>query len=185
VKIRSLFILFFSLNGCAYHFGPHQRQLPGGAKTIFVKMFENRTREEVGIESDFTDAFTRELARTGVASVKNESDADIVLQGIVHTADYLGKTSTGMPDVANNPSAALFTEYQARITIVLRAVDRHDKEVWQGQFLGEKNYKASQVTIPGLRTANPLYNQSARRQVVRLVAKDLAAEAVGRMTENF
>lgn len=151
-------------------------------------MFENRTREEVGIEADFTDAFTRELAHSGLAQVTNAGDADIILQGIIHTADYLGKTSTSMPDgniggLIN--SATLFTEYQARITIVLRAVDSHDKEVWQGQFLGEKNFKASQVTEPSLRTANSLYNQSARRQVSRLVAKELAAEAIGRMTENF
>ena len=67
---------------------------------------------------------------------------------------------------------------------MLKAVDKADKELWQGRS-GEKNYKAPQLTTYGLRTANPLYNQNAKRQTIRSIAKDMAFEAVSRMTENF
>lgn len=152
-------------------------------------MFENQT-QEVGIEPDLTNAFIQELSRSGVANVSNETDAQVILVGIIHTVDYLAKTpinvtgSTLSPD-GREVQRSMYTEYQTRVTIVLKAVDKQNKELWQGQFMGERNYKAPQVTLYGLRTANPLYNQNARRQTISAIAKDVAFEAVSRMTENF
>lgn len=180
MKIAMISVLLLVFGGCAsYRMGPHQRQLPGGHQKIFVTMFENRT-QEVGIESDMTNAFIQEVARSGVGTVTNKENADVVLQGVIHTVDYLGKSAVNL-----NNGFSLFSEYQTRVTIVLKAIDRQDKELWQGQFIGEKNYKAPQMTSYGLRTANPIYNQNARRRVIVDISKDMAFEAVGRMTENF
>lgn len=185
MKITRFVIFLFLFSGCAYHFGASKRQLPGGGKTIYVTMFENRTQEEVGIEVDFTDAFVQALARSGVAEVKNSASADLTMKGVVHNVGYLGKTpNANLPDRFQN-TATLFTEYQTTVTIILKIYDKNNKEVWQGQFLGEKNYKAPQLTTPGVRTANPLYNQSARRQTIRAIAKEVASEAVGQLTEGF
>lgn len=189
IRYCSLFLALFSLNSCAYKFGPQQRQLPGGHQKVFVKLFENQT-QEVGIEPDLTNAFIQELSRSGVATVTNEDGADLVVVGTIHTVDYLAKTPVNMSSSINGPDGkaaqrSMYTEYQTRVTIVLKAVDKQDRELWQGQFMGERNYKAPQLTIYGLRTANPLYNQNARRQTIAAIAKDVAFEAVSRMTENF
>lgn len=185
MKKGTLFFLtmaFLSL-GCAYRFGPHHRQLPGGAKKIHVKIFENRT-QEVGIEGEFTNAFIQELARSGLASVTSEANADIVLESVIHVISYQGKSAVAFTTIPGE-DRSLYTEYQTHVNIVFKLLDLQGKEVWQGQILGEKNYKAPQMRTLGLSTANPLYNQNARRQVLKLIAKDMAAEAVTEMTENF
>ncbi|MCB9073058.1 MAG: hypothetical protein H6623_05520 [Bdellovibrionaceae bacterium] len=183
-----VYVAVGSMAGCAYHFGPYHRELPGGLHRIYVAQFENRT-QEVGIEPDITDAFIQEMARSGVGDLTTDaSQAEVVLQGVIHTVDFLGKTSIELPvsDNQNTPRRrSMFTEYQTRMTIILKAVNKKDEELWQGQFMGEKNYKAPQLTTYGLRTANPLYNQNAKRRTIRAIAKDMATEAISRMTENF
>lgn len=176
-------------SACAYRFGPHHRQLPGGYQKVFVKLFENKT-PEVGIEPDWTNAFSQELARTGVANVTTEANSEIILVGTIHSVDFRAKTAISVPSSTLDSQGkrvdrSMFTEYQTLVTIVLKAVDRQGKELWQGQFMGEKNYKAPQLTVHGLLTANPLYNQSARRQTIAAIAEEVAFEAVNRMTENF
>lgn len=185
MKIAAVFFTFclLSLSSCAYRFGPHQRQLPGGHKKIFVKIFENRT-QEVGIEPEFTNAFIQELARTGVATVTTQNNADVILEGIIHAVSYLGKSAVTF-DTTPGQQRSLISEYQTHVNVVFKLVDQQNKELWQGQIMGEKNYKAPQVRTMGLSTANPLYNQNARRQVLKAIAKDMATEAVGDMTENF
>jgi len=178
-------LLILALANCAYRMGPNQRALPGGRTKIFVNMFENRT-QEVGIEADMTNAFIQELSKSGLGTYTSRENADIIIEGTIHAIGYLGKTPVRVAETEQ----ALFTEYQTQLTVLVRAIDptTNDptkKELWQGQVMGEKNYKAPQVTTYGLRTANPLYNQSARRQLVRAIAKEVAAEAVTRMTENF
>jgi len=180
MKLALWTALILNFTACAYHFGPSERRLPGNAQKVYVRMFENRT-QEVGIEADLTNAFVTELARSGVGTVvTNEENSDLILEGVIHTVDYLGKTP-----ISIDGNRSMYTEYQTRLNIVLKAVDRNKKELWQGQFMNEKNYKAPQVTTYGLRTADPLYNQSARRQTIKQIAQDMAMEAVARMTENF
>lgn len=180
---KARFVFIFLLLGCAYRFGPHQRQLPGGHQKIFVKIFENRT-QEVGIETEFTNACIQELSRSGLATVTTEANADVVLEGVIHAVSYLGKSAVGF-ETTPGQSRSLIREYQTHVNLVFKIVDQQKKELWQGQILGEKNYKAPQLQTMGLSTANPLYNQSARRQVLRMIAKEIATEAVGDMTENF
>lgn len=180
---KAFLVFIFLASGCAYRFGPHQRQLPGGHQKIFVKIFENRT-QEVGIETEFTNACIQELARSGVATVTTEANADVVLEAVIHAVSYLGKSASGFVTIPDQ-QRSLITEYQTHVNLVFKVFDQQKKELWQGQILGERNYKAPQMRTMGLSTANPLYNQSARRQVMKLIAKDVATEAIGDMTENF
>lgn len=178
-------ILLGAVSACAYRFGPHGRQLPGGHKKAFVQLFENRT-QEVGIEADWTNAFIEEMSRSGLTTVTNEESAEVIIVGVIHTVDFQAKTPIQLASSSGTTTArSMYTEYQTRVTIVLKAMDKQDKELWQGQFNGEKNYKAPQLTLYGLRTANPLYNQSARKQTLKTIAKEVAFEAIGSMTENF
>jgi outer membrane lipopolysaccharide assembly protein LptE/RlpB len=181
---KALLLLFcMSLSSCAYRFGPHQRQLPGGYQKIHVKIFENRTHE-VGIESDFTNACIQELARTGVATVTTEGNAEVVLEAVIHAVSYLGKSAVSFQTIPGE-DRSLISEYQTHVNVVFRLLDKQSKELWQGQILGERNYKAPQLRVLGLSTANPIYNQSARRQVMKMIAKDMATEVMSDMTENF
>ena len=187
MRIWGLFGVFMMVmvSGCAYRMGIHQRQLPGGHEKVYVKMFENRT-QEVGIESDWTNTFTQEFARSGVATITTQDEADLVIEGVIHTVGFLAKTPISVPPGTSAGKArSMYTEYQTSVTVILKAFDRDKKEVWQGQFNNEKNYRAPQLTTYGLRTANPLYNQNARRQTINAIAKEVAFEAVSRMTENF
>lgn len=172
--------LCFLFNACAYTWGPRERQLPGGHETIHVKMFENRT-QEVGIETDVTNAMIQELARSGIGNVVSSGKAEVQLEGVIHTVDFLGKTS-----ITTDDSIPLFSEYQTRMSVMITAIDtKTKKKLWSGQFLGEKNYRAPQLTRRTLRTANPLYNQSGKRQIIRQIAKEMASEAMTSMMENF
>lgn len=183
MKKAILFFILISVSSCAYRFGPHQRQLPGGYQKIHVKIFENRTHE-VGIESDFTNACIQELARSGVATVTTEGNAEVVLEAVIHAVSYLGKSAVGFATVPGQ-NRSLISEYQTHVNVVFRLLDKQNKELWQGQILGERNYKAPQLKVMGLSTANPIYNQSARRQVMKMIAKDMATEVMSDMTENF
>jgi hypothetical protein len=58
-------------------------------------------------------------------------------------------------------------------------------ELWAGSFSGERTYAAPQVTLAGVNSVDPLYNLSARRQNIDLMANDLMLEAHDRITENF
>ncbi|MNY58066.1 hypothetical protein D3C86_1943590 [compost metagenome] len=58
-------------------------------------------------------------------------------------------------------------------------------ELWSGSFSGERTYVAPQVTLAGVNSVNPLYNLSARRQNIDIMANDIMTEAHDRITENF
>ncbi|HRO68381.1 MAG TPA: hypothetical protein PL182_12500, partial [Pseudobdellovibrionaceae bacterium] len=63
---------------------------------------------------------------------------------------------------------------------------RSDSEVvWEGRFRGERTYAAPQVHMAGVNSVNPLYNLSARRQNLDVLAQEMMIEAHSRMTENF
>lgn len=167
-------------SSCAYTWGPGQRRMPGSYERVHVKMYENRTLE-VGIEADVTNMMIQRVAKSGLAQITSKDQAQLELRGVIHTVDFLGKTAITTPE-----GAPLFTEYQTRMSVIVRVVEvATGKELWQGQFLGEKNYRAPQLTRQTLRTSNPLYNQSAKRRVIREMAEDIAAEAFVSMTENF
>ncbi len=179
--------LILTLAGCAYHMGPYKRELPGGYKKIFVKILENRS-QEVGVEAEFTNALIEDLARSGVAQVSREADADVILGGVIYAISYRGQSAFSFetaPGQTGTQPRSLFGEYQTNVNVLFKLHDRQGKELWQSQIAGDRNYKAPQLKTMGLSTANPLYNQNARRQVLKLVAKDMATEVVSDMTEDY
>lgn len=181
-------MMLFFLSGCAYRLGTSTRSIPGGAKKIAIPVFSNRT-PETGIEVGFTNSLMQEFYRSKVARVVNKNEAEAFLEGSIENLQYLpgAKKTAGdssAPFLADG--AVLATEYRILLTVRLRVVDAKTQQaLWEGSFAGERTYVAPQVTLAGVNSVNPLYNLSARRQNIEVMANDIMAEAHDRITENF
>ena len=191
-----LLVMILSLiaTGCAYKIGHQDRKLPEGYKTVFVSQFTNATKS-VGAEAFFTTAMIRELKRSGFAFVADRNQAELVITGRIMMMDYSGTSTTAgfqtFPDPDDNNrvrtfNASLFTRYLLSAVAhvkVLKTVD--NSVVWQSTFRGSKNFLAPSITNAGVRSANPLYNQSIRDENVRVVANEMMNEAFDQLTESF
>jgi TolB-like protein len=190
IKFATFFSLLLSLllSSCAYQFGTGNRSIPGGYKSLSVPVFKNKSFE-TGAEVFFTNALLQEFQRGGVARVVDDSLAEVRVEGEISDLRYYpeAKKTSEDPSAPYLPEGTvLTTEYTIAVTTKIRVVRRSDNiEIWAGNFTRERQYSAPQVTIGGLNSVNPLYNQSARRQYIDWAASDLMAEAYNRMTESF
>ncbi len=180
------FILIFAFLGCGYQFGPRDRSMPGGFKKVAIPMFKNRTQEPIA-ETYFTNALLQEFQKSKFAEVVSKNLAEVIIEGEIVSINYKGEGLLKAGDLSNLPQETdLATSYVITLDCDVRARSVHDgKILWQSRFRGDKNYSAPRITTPGLNSANPLYNVSARRQNLELMAQNLMAEAYARMTENF
>ena len=170
------------LTSCAYRLGSPQKTLPGGYKQISIPMFKNLTQEP-GIEVSFTNSIIQEFGRSRIARVVEPSQAEGLLEGEVTDLQYLsgGSTERSLPS-----GSVLATEYRILLFVRVRLKRQSDKTIlWQSDFTGERTYVAPQVASAGINTVNPLYNLSARRQNIEVMASEIMAEAHDRLTENF
>lgn len=180
---RFLLFLMIFVAGCAYRLGSPDRSLPGGYKQLTIPIFRNLTQEP-GVEVSFTNALIQEFERTRTGRVTEPAQSEVKVEGEILSIQYLpgGKKEDGTLPTG----AVLASEY--RILVKTKIVLRKSSDqsiLWEGIFNGERTYVAPQVTQGGLNTVNPLYNLSARRQNIDLMASDMMAEAHDRMTENF
>ncbi len=143
---------------------------------------------EPGIEVAFTNALIQEFERAKIGRITGAPQAEVLVEGVITSVSY-PKSGTDLTSEKNSSmplGAVLATSYQILITadVILRR--NSDKSIlWQGTFNGERTYNAPQVTTAGVNTVNPLYNLSARRQNIDLMALEMMSEAHDRMTENF
>lgn len=181
--------LGFNLAGCAYRLGGAYRSLPGGYKQISIPIFKNHS-QEVGVEVAFTQALLQEFYRSSVATVVDDPLAEVRLEGDIKSIQYLpeakliGDTKTGTTYLPQG--AVLASQYRVLVDVNMRLIRRSDGyRLWESNFPQERTYAAPQVTLTGLNTVNPLYNLSARRQILEVMAGDMMVEAHSRITENF
>jgi TolB-like protein len=169
--------------GCAYRFSTLDRKLPGDVERVSVPLFQNKTHE-AGIEVPLTNAMVRELERSRAVKVVPREQAQAELIGEIMNVVY---ESTGTSKSRALPEgSSLSVGYRVYLTVKLRLRDtRTGKNIWSGQFLGERSYKAPSLTIEGLNSSNALYNQSIRQQTIEALSKDLMLQAHTQLTENF
>ena len=176
--------LFFA--GCAYHLGVGTRTIPGGHQQVSVPIFKNKT-QETGIEVAFTNSLIQEFQRSHIARIVDNAISEVSIDGSIDSVQYL----PGAKRVAGSSSylptgTVIASEYRILILVSVRVVRQSDGEVlWSGTFSGERTYAAPQVTLAGVNSMNPLYNLSARRQNIDVMANDIMVEAHDRITENF
>ncbi|MFZ4404928.1 MAG: LPS assembly lipoprotein LptE [Pseudobdellovibrionaceae bacterium] len=176
----------FVLSGC-YHLGYADRKMVGDAKLVSIPMFKNITSEP-GIEVAFTTQLIQEFNRSDLVKVVDGPSSDVQIQGTLTSLEYLaGGIKTSDPDVNLMPlGTVLASEYRILLLVSVQVVRTSNKEViWSTEFSGEKTYPAPQVTLAGVNSVNPLYNLSARRQNIQLLAVDMMSALRSRLTENF
>lgn len=185
---RITLILSLFLSGCAYRVGSGTRSIPGGYKQISVPIFKNKT-QETGIEVAFTNSLIQEFQRSRIARVVDNALSEVSVVGTIDTIQYLPGAKRVAGDSASPylPNGTVIaSEYRILLTVTVKVVRQADGiELWSGSFSGERTYAAPQVTLAGVNSVNPLYNLSARRQNIDVMAYDIMAEAHDRITENF
>lgn len=167
------------LPGCAYRAGYGDRQIPGGYRTIAVPVFKNMTHE-TGAEVYFTNAMIRELERARIGTVTDKDIAQVTLEGIVDSIEYLGGAQDSRGSIVLNTTVQIV----ANATIRLRR-NSDQRVLWESSFRKELQYYTPRVLIEELSSINASYNYSARSQNLELIAADMMSEAHDRLTENF
>lgn len=190
--MRLFFLLiplaFLTTSGCAYRLGRGTRSMPGGASEISIPVFKNKS-QETGAEVTFTQALQQEFLRSKVARVVEDPQAEVRVEGEIDFIRYVPaqKKTAGEPAAGYLPDGTVFaSQYQILTQVSLRVVRRSDGEkIWEGRFAGDQTYAAPQITLTGVNSVDPLYNLSARRQKLDVIANEMMVEAHSRITENF
>lgn len=185
-----LILLSFNLFSCAYQLGYRTRRIPGGYRAVSIPVFFNTT-QEVGLEAYFTNALIREFERSRVAKITDKSFSPVYIEGRINNVSLIANGQTA----ANSKSAelrylpkntVLNTGYRVTVDIHLKLIRNSDKNViWQQNFVNERVFPAARISVPGINSVNPLYNQSAKHQNIYILAEEMMREAHDRLTERF
>lgn len=181
-------LLSMSLTGCAYRLGGGSGRIAGGYRQVSIPMFKNRS-QETGMEVAFTQALHQQFMRSNHMQVVDEPKAEVRVEGEITSITYFPDAKRTANDSSSGylpDGTVIAAKYNIQAFAHMRVIRRSDGEVlWEGVFKGERPYSAPQVTLSGLNSVDPLYNLSARRQNIEIIADDMMVEAYSRMTENF
>lgn len=189
--MKLCFLLFGCLlsTACSYKWGFRDRAVPGGYKQVAIPIFKNKS-QEVGIETDFTNALVRRFERSQVARVASKDVAPVRLDGIIEKVEVVPSASGVVGAAgATNPlpvDAVLATDYDLKVRAKIEVRRQSDEKIiWSGVFDDEIDFQASRIGEPVVNSANALYDQSARRAAFGKLAESMMSEAHDRITENF
>lgn len=188
----AFFILMITtsvITSCAYNLSTKSDALPGGVRHIQIPLFKNTTTEP-GAEVFFTNALKLEALRSSVAKVENdEANAEAILQGSVLAIDVIANESVLESNESNvylPKRNVLATQYAVTVTVDLTLKKKgSDQVLWSGNFKQVKNFPAALITLPVINSSNSLYNQSAKRQTLDALSKEMMQAGFDRMIENF
>lgn len=171
---------------CAYKVGQKFRSLPGGYQRLSIPVIKNKSMEP-GAESIVTQALKEEFFRSTILKVVNDSDAEVRLEGQIDSLNYASiAIKESDPKNLLPTGTVLATTYNMTVVLTVKLVKTGTAEVlWQSQFTSSRPMNASQVTIAGVNSVNPIYNQNAKRLVLENVAYELSNQIHNNLTENF
>ena len=176
------------MSSCAYNLRKGTDTLPGGVKSIQIPLFKNYS-SEAGAEIYFTNSLKSEALRSRSVILENEdSNAEGILQGTVSGIQVIADESiVESPSSMYLPSGAVLAlQYKVIVTIDLTLKKRGSNVIlWSGNFKQIKNFPAAQITLPVINTSNSLYNESAKRQTLDAISKELMQAAFDRLLEKF
>jgi len=170
-KIKNIvFILFLLIlvSGCGYRF-IGSGDFPGGAKSIFIPIFENRTSEsrlEKLVTDDLIYEFTKNRKDILAGSI---DDADAVLYGIIHSISI---------ETISRDNPSISSERSVKLSADMKLVAPEGRVIWR---------------VKGI-TANEAYNVVSddkhrtvqnRREAISKLSQRLAEKIYTRMTDNF
>lgn len=165
--------------------------MPGQVKRIQIPLFINKSQEPQ-IEVFFTNSLKEEALKSRLVKLENEAvNSEAILKGTITSIEVLANDSVVEADknteaIYMPQGTILAKEYKVTVDVQLELKKINSKEVlWSGTFRQFKNYSAPQITLPSLNTSNSLYNQSAKRQTLESLSKEMMQAAFDRMLENF
>jgi hypothetical protein len=83
LMVATIGVLLLGLADCGYNFPGEGRTLPGGATSIYIAKFENRTRD-AGLENYLLESLQAEVSRRGqFALTKERAEAQLALEGTI------------------------------------------------------------------------------------------------------
>ncbi len=155
-------------SACGYRFTARGGELPGGVRTAYVPMFQNRT-PEAGAEALFTAAMRGELSRAGR---EGEAASDARLEGeLVSLAggQALFVTPPGLTGGGQVASYRLLATAKVRL-------------VRAGQTLKEIAVSGQEDFLPG---STILEAEGNRRTALRRLAADLMRQAYESLSSGY
>lgn len=165
--------------------------MPGQVRRVQIPLFSNKSQEPQ-VEVFFTNSLKEEALKSRMLKLTNEAkDAEAVLKGTITNIDVLASDSvveadTNAEAIYMPQGTILAKEYKVTVGVQIELRKLGTNEVlWSGTFKQFKNYSAPQIMLPSLNTSNSLYNQSAKRQTLEALAKEMMQAAFDRMLENF
>ena len=165
--IRIIFCLFgFVFIGCGYKFAG-SGTFPDGIRSIYITIFENRTRE-TGIEKLFTDDLIDEFIRKSedVLAGRREN-AEAILSGVISGMGIETVFHTGT-DTSD--------EREVTIEVSITLKDRQKKILWANVVLESRTYP---VGLTRLETEQSL------RDAIIVLSERIAEKAFNRLTSDF
>lgn len=151
---------------CSYKFSGGGA-LPGGATSVFISIFENRS-SETGIENMITNDLVYEMTRNGQQVVSNSDEGDSVIHGVVKSVSEETATS-------NVNRASL----ESRVIVVVDIV-MESRE-------GDKIKSLDDVLVKQVYTtdADNQVNLNNRKEALIILSKRLSENVYSRLTEDF
>jgi outer membrane lipopolysaccharide assembly protein LptE/RlpB len=167
---------------CGYHFPGQGRTLPGGATSVYVAEFVNRTREP-GLDTRVRSSLEDEITRRGVFElVPSRDGAAVSLEGSVDRLDV-------RPVAFSNSDQALQYETIATVSAQLRDT-RNDAIVWSVSGLrANDSYGAVFGTVVAessqFQEQSPIDAQQLGQLTDVQLTESQRAEALVRLLENL
>ncbi|KKL88621.1 hypothetical protein LCGC14_1922860 [marine sediment metagenome] len=168
--IKAIWILFclfgFVFIACGYKFAG-SGTFPDGIRSIYITIFENRTRE-TGIEKLFTDDLIDEFIRKSedVLAGRREN-AEAILSGVISGMGIETVFHTGT-DTSD--------EREVTIEVSITLKDRQKKILWANVVLESRTYP---VGLTRLETEQSL------RDAIIVLSERIAEKAFNRLTSDF
>ncbi|UCF91098.1 MAG: LptE family protein [Desulfobacterales bacterium] len=170
VKTKSIFWVLgitFLFQACGYRF-PGGAELPGGAKRVFITIFDNQT-SETGIETLFTNDLVFEFTRRRKkAWAKDLEDADAVLSGVI------AGVSIDTISVRGKYTAA---ERRISIGLDLKLTDQAGNLVWAANGVSDQE----EYSV----VADRQQTEQNKQAAIRIISGRLAERIYNRLTDDF
>ncbi len=160
-----LFLTAAIYMSCSYKFSG-SGQLPMGADSVFVAVFENQTAE-TGVENYFTNDLIFEFTRNGMDVVKKEV-ADTILSGSIDNIDTETVSYQGL---------IISKERRIKVSVTMKLADKNGNIIWSsGNLTQDETYGVFDEKVA---------TNANKRLAIKNISKRMAEEAYDRMTESF
>ena len=168
MRYLPVFLLLLGLTACGYHPPGQSGALSGGAKTVYIPLFVNRTTEPQ-LENHLTSMVSEVLARNGnLAQVESRDHAETVLEGVINSY----RTRPLSYDKQDNIS-----EYRStmEVTASLRQVS-DGRLLWQRKITWEADYPAAN---------DKMLQEDLEQQAIDEISRRLAEELYYHLLDDF